>query len=164
MNLSYSGNNKPSEVRHVIDLSLSPFNVGQSTALGKIFKHHTYSSPLDLATLFPRSLFFPPQGKLETRPQSVNRSFSELTYWPVLLSMGFPVAKQSWNHVTMVWLRKKTIKVFLNGQRLPFAANCTAVEGSLKVLWWRSFRSGCSTVVECSAHLYETTWFFFSYF
>lgn len=55
---------------------------------------------------------------------------------------GFPVATQSWNHVTMVWLNRKTITVFLNGQRLPTAASCTPVEGSLKIKTTGSVRIG----------------------
>ena len=42
-------------------------------------------------------------------------------------SYGFPVATNAWSHVTIVWLHRDAIKIFLNGHRLPADANCTRV-------------------------------------
>lgn len=44
----------------------------------------------------------------------------------------FPVATQAWNHVSMVWLHREAIKVFLNGHRLPGDGDCSRVQDSLE--------------------------------
>ncbi|XP_022798346.1 uncharacterized protein LOC111336503 [Stylophora pistillata] len=47
-------------------------------------------------------------------------------------SYGFSVPKNAWSHVTMVWMHKETIRILLNGRRLPANTNCSETSTPLE--------------------------------